>query len=135
MTVSAQGNSQLTGGLGADLFILNLDESGQTRVNITDLSNTEGDAVKLNLSDMSSVLGQYFDSYEFLSTEGHLLSQGQTGYAGNVQFDIFIKNDIMLTNFYTLDGLAEDAPFLVVSGDHSHLTPGQMQALIEVGYF
>ena len=135
LSVSGSGHSQLTGGLGADQFVLNLDATGQARVDITDLSHTEADTIRFNLSDMSSFLGQYFDSYEFLSTEGHLLAQGQTGHSGDGVFGIYIKSDSMTTSMYTTNGLADDNPFMVVSTDHSQLTPEQLQALIEVGYF
>ena len=125
----------MTGGLGADQFVVNLDATGQARVDITDLSQTESDTIRLNLSDMSSALGQYFDSYEFLSTEGHFLSRGQTGHSGNAALELFIKSDNIVSSFYTSDGLNDDNPYLVVSTDHSHLTPEQLLALIEVGYF
>jgi len=135
LSVSGSGHSQLTGGLGADRFVLNLDATGQARVDITDLSHTEADTIRFNLSYMSSFLGQYFDSYEFLSTEGHLLAQGQTGHSGDGVFGIYIKNYSIETSIYMMNGLADDHPFLVVSTDQSHLTPEQMQAMIEVGYF
>jgi Ca2+-binding RTX toxin-like protein len=135
LTVSGTGTSQLAGGLGADHFMVNLHVTGQARADITDLSHTESDTISLNLSEISSALGQYFDSYEFLSIEGHILSQGPTGHFGDNVFDIFIKNHSMSINLYTTNGLADDNPFLVVSTDLSYLTPEQVQALIEVGYF
>jgi hypothetical protein len=135
LTVSGQGASQLTGGQGADHFVLNLDASGKARIDITDLSSAEEDIVRINLSDISSDIDQYFDSYQFMSTEGHILSQGQTGYLGKDIFDIIVNNDNINIHLYTTDGLAQDDPFLAVSVGQSQLTPNQLLALIEVGYF
>jgi Ca2+-binding RTX toxin-like protein len=135
LTVSGTGTSKLTGGIGADQFIVNLDVTSSARAEITDLSHTESDTISLNLSDISSALGQYFDSYEFLSTEGHLLYQGSTGHVGDAGFNILVEHDNITTSFYTKNGLDDDHPFMVVFKDHSQLTPEQLQALIEVSYF